>query len=206
MSKPYEARISTGILKTAFYRQSNESSNAVFGLSKEGATNSNQIRLKTSVPNAGHIARSVNKTEIQTHPLVSTALRDNTINAVTGSISGDITVDNTSFYADNSIEPIKAAVVFSGSQRPLHSELNSSAEQNAEYTDFILNKDDYINRNLITTTRWKLQQFQYTSDSESTEILYPNTDTCPRQSPYPDPGLTGITYIYDDQQGWIPYP
>lgn len=200
MSKPYEARISTGILKTAFYRQSNESSNAVFGLSTDGNTNANSVTIKNNVPNASSITRSVNKTETRTSPLINTAIRDNIINTITGETNGDIEVLSTNFYTDNAATGDKPSLVFSGSQRPMQAKLDNSTEQNANNTHYIFNKSEYTNTNL--------EKIQRSSTGYSSSgILYPNTtDTCPRQSPYPDPGLTGITYIYDDQQGWIPYP
>lgn len=198
MTKPYEARISTGILRTAFYRQSNESSNAVFGLSKDGNTNTNGVTLKNNVPNASSITRSVNKTETRTSPLTNTAIRENIINTITGETNGDIVVRSTNFYADNAATGDKPSVVFSGSQRPMQAKLDNSTEQNANNTHYTFNKSEYTNTNLE-----KIQRFS----PGNSGVLYPNTtDTCPRQSPYPDPGLTGITYIYDDQQGWIPYP
>lgn len=196
MTKPYEARISTDILRTAFYRQSNESSNAVFGLSKDGNTNTNSVKLKNSVPNASSITRSVNKAETRTSPLINTAIRENIINTITGETNGDIEVRSTNFYSDNAATGDKASIVFAGSQRPMQAKLDNSAAQNANNIHYTLNRSEYTNTNLE-----KIQRFS----PGNSGVLYPNTtDSCPRQSP--NPGLTGITYIYDDQQGWIQYP
>lgn len=203
MYEPYKARIAIGILQTAFYRQRNESSNAVFAFasSNNRSINSNSIRLKNSVPNSSSIVRGINKTENQTTPLINTAIRNNSINAITGNTTSDVEIDNVVFYTDYSTNSEKASVSFGGSQKPISININDTKDEILDFIDYSFNRPD-TNIPITRTVRYKPSGLLYTTFNNTNQIIDACHDECPRQSP--EPGVCGLTYIYKEGEGWIP--
>lgn len=198
--KPYKASISIGKLNTAFYRQNNESSNAVFSLATDKLTsNTNSITFKNSIPNDGSITKSIHKVETKTSPLINTAIKNNIINGITGTINDKIEIDKTSFYNDYSTYGNKSDVSFGGPQKPISIDINKTKESILQFTYDTFNKPEVSSK--------VLRIVRYNSIGQSGVFVDPYHNTCP-ECPLcsPDPGLLGQIYIYNESGEWVLYP